>query len=43
MVEDLPCAFLPTKQLAALDFPTPGKLSTEYVVDELIKRPGDCV
>ena len=43
MVEHLLRACLPADLLAAADFSELGKLSTEYVSDELRKRHGDTV
>ena len=43
MVEHLLRACLPDDLLAAADFSELGKLSTEYVSDELLKRHGDTV
>ena len=43
MVQDVLRACLPAHRLAATDLSSLGKLSTEYVSDELLKRHGDTV
>ena len=43
VIEDLLRGFVPGDWLAEVDFATLGKLSTEYVSDELLKRHGDNV
>ena len=43
VIEDLLRAFVPGDWLQEVDFATLGKLSTEYISDELLKRHGDNV
>ena len=43
VIEDLLRAFVPGDRLKEVDFATLGKLSTEYISDELLKRHGDNV
>ena len=43
VIEDLLRGFVPGAWLEEVDFTTLGKLSTEYISDELLKRHGDNV
>ena len=43
VIEDLLRAFVPGDWLQEVNFATLGKLSTEYISDELLKRHGDNV
>ena len=43
MVQDVLRACLPAHRLAAADLSSLDELSTEYISDELLKRPGDTV
>ena len=43
VIEDLLHGFVPGAWLEEVDFATLGKLSTEYISDELLKRHGDNV
>ena len=43
VIEDLLRGFVPGNWIEEVDFATLGKLSTEYISDELLKRHGDNV